>query len=583
MSEQSGSEPTVPQAGEPVAPPPSDPEPSVPPPAPPAPLVAWDAPATLPPSPLVEWAPPSAAPPGGGAEGTYADAPPFTVGALLSDTFARYGADFLRLFIVAAATSGLSWLSSFASLPAPGSSPFVRPTGFVDVSGILGLVSFVIGLVGSATIFALAEGGPGLPFTRGIRRGIERAGWVFLTSLILVVAFIAVFLLALIPTALLAIMSPSLAIIPILLLVLVFIWASLRLSLALPANVADNLNSIEAVKLSWRVTRPAAVWGRILAAAFLFGLLFVPAAIGSMLLVFPAMFGAMFGSTTGGLPVSVVFLVPAIVFAIFTPLTALLSFSAYRRLVPPFQPSWTALPAPPAPPAVAAVSAVPVVPVAPPFSPPPGAPPPEALAAPAATAAAAPAATAPEPPAATAAAADAATALATPTAPRFHVPRLGTAGKALLALVVLADLAGVVAIPYGLGEMERFVRDFRGFPGFSPGTGLPNNDSFVAPGLVTFSSDVDLDACTAAFPFFIASPTSEVKWLAIPRTRVTPQDEVFVRITRDGRELETTLQDPGTYECLGSEEPIADLHSGVYTYELIVNGSSGASGTLIVQ
>jgi hypothetical protein len=64
---------------------------------------------------------------------------------------------------------------------------------------------------------------------------------------------------------------------------------------------------------------------------------------------------------------------------------------------------------------------------------------------------------------------------------------------------------------------------------------------------------------------------------------MTAQDEVFLRITRDGQELETTLQEPGESDCIGSEEPIANLQSGVYTYQLIVNGSNSAIGTLVVQ
>ena len=567
MTEQGGPEPTVPQ--------PDTPEPARPEAAPPEPLVAWDAPAaaaapTAPPpaAPLVAWGPPATTPPGGASAGNYAEGPPpFTVGALLSDTFARYGADLARLFLVSLVATGVSWLSSFASLPAAGSNPFVRPTGFVDVSGILGLVSFVLGIAGGSTLFALADGGRSVGLARAVRRGVERAGWLFLTYLLLGLAFFVIFLIAFIVIGLFAVMRSGLVVVPFIALFVVVIWFGIRVVLAMPATVADNLNSIEAIKLSWRVTKPTGVWARLIAAAFLLGLLFVPAAFGTMLLVFPAMFGSMFGTAGAAVPLSLVILLPALVFSIFTPLTSLLLFSAYRRLVPPFQPSWTgSQPPPEGPPSppVAAVASTAIDRTAP------------------AVETTAPAIDA-TPPAFETTVPAVAEPPATTSTPTFRVPRLGTAGKALLALALVADIAGVLAIPAGIGEMARFFRDFHGFPGFTPGTGLPNGGGFAVPGQVTFSADVDLDTCTASFPLFVASPSSQVKWMAIPKNRVMPQDEVFLRISRDGQELDTTFQVPGTYDCIGSEEPISDLQSGVYTYQLFVNGTTSATGTLIVQ
>ncbi len=136
---------------------PQPPAAAVPPGAPPVPPGAPPAP---PAAPLVPWDAPAAAAPvlvsGGGSYG--GEQPPFTVGALLSDTFARYGADLLRLFVISLVASALSWVSSFIAPMTAG--PLGRPTGFVDVSGLLGLLSFVVGFVGSSTTFALAEGGP---------------------------------------------------------------------------------------------------------------------------------------------------------------------------------------------------------------------------------------------------------------------------------------------------------------------------------------------------------------------------------------------------------------------------------------
>jgi hypothetical protein len=587
-----GSEPTVPRSSEPAAPDvsqppeppllppqpaaPSDPA-GPPPPTPPAPLVAWDAPASPPPAeppaapPLVAWAPQPPAPIAATA-GAYADGPPaFTVGAILSDTFARYGADFLRLFVVAAVPTAISLLSSFASLPAPGTNPFLRPTGFVDTRGILSLVTFIVGIVGGAALIALAEGGRGLPLMRAIRRGAERAGWLFLTTLLLGLGFVLLFVVAAIPILLLAVIKPVLVIVPFVALLLIVIWAALRVSLAFPATVADNLNAIEAIKLSWRITRPAGVWGRILGAYVLLGLLFVPASFGTGLFILPAMFSAMFGEGSGTIPLPVLLLFPAIVLSVFTPLTSLLTYSAYRRLVPPLQPSWTvraaatALPAAVAPPVAMDITAA-TLPAA---SLDPGTAPSldPATAVP-------PAPVAPPPASPTA---------ATPSTPAFRVPGFGTAAKGLLALAIAADVVGVVAIPFGVSEMVRVFRDFHGFPGLAPGTGLPGANGVVQPGRVVFARNVDLEACTAASPVFLATSSSNVEWLATPQLPVTTDDEVFLRISLNGDVLETTLQDPAAYRCVGSDVAIPDLQGGVYTYDLIVDGSVSATGTLLVQ
>ncbi len=560
-------------------PPPGDPQA-----APATPLVAWEAPVTVAPATAA-----SAATYGGGQ-------PSFTVGALLSDTFARYGADLPRFLLVSLVASGLSWLTSFA---APlRSNPFEQPTGFVDVSGLLGLLSFVAGIVGSSTMLALAEGGPGIPFGRAFRRGIERSGWLFLTSLVMGAAFIALFLVALIPIGLFALISPVLIVVPMLALFAVFLWAGLRLMLALPANVADNRNSIEALKVSWHATRPTGVWGRLLGTSLLLGLLVAPAAFGTLLFVLPGIFSTMF---SGGVP-TLYLLVPAVVFTLLTPLSLLLAFSAYRRLVPPLQPSWTVLPTTPAA-------------AAPPPSPTdPGAGP-EAGIAPAAVRAAlgggAPATVAPaavnpvavspgagEPAVVDDAAVDDAAvdnaavddavahdAALQPSAATFRVPRMGTAAKALLALILVFDVAGLAAIPYGISELARITRDgIPGFPGF-PGPGGPGDpllNGAVAPGNIEFGRAANPGSCTldAQSPF--GDRGDRMAWLAMLQQAVVPTDEVFVRVTLDDTVLETTLQEPGTYDCLIGETPPAGLRAGMYLYEVIVNGIVVARGTLFV-
>jgi hypothetical protein len=175
----------------------------------------------------------------------------------------------------------------------------------------------------------------------------------------------------------------------------------------------------------------------------------------------------------------------------------------------------------------------------------------------------------------------------TPSAPPFSVPPLGIAAKALLALILAFDIAGIAAIPYGVSQMQELFRN--GFPGFPGGPGSPTVPCFpgengeVFPGEVTFGVGADIDTCTIRFPLFVATASTEVEWIASLERSVTPQDEVFLRVTRDGRELDTTLQEPGAYDCLGSETGATDLVQGVYTYEVLVNGSVEATGSLFVQ
>ena len=546
MTEPSGTEPTAPQPDAPGASPgPVEAPLAEPPPARPfasnsdgssaaTPLVPWEAPAPVP----ARSATDVGAYPGG--------RPAFTIGALLSDAFARYGADVLRLLVIAAGASLLGWLSSFATPPI-GSDPFTQPRGS-EASGLLSLLGFVEGMITTSAMFAIADAGPAVPFGPVIRRAVNRAGWVFLATIILAALLILLGIAGVIVAVLFGLITPALAIVPIIALIVVFIWVSVRLTLALPAVVADGYDSIEALKLSWRITKPTGVWLRLFGASLLLGLLVAPVAIGSALLVLPAMFSAD--------RQLLLLLLPAISGAVLAPLTALLAYSAYRRLVVPHAPRWTELP----PPSTSSSSS--------PSSPSPPPPPPPPAASPIETRA--PASDAPH-----------------EAAPGFTVPRFGTAAKGLLALVLAFDVAGVVAIPYGFAQMEQVFRN--GFPGFprSPGSptvpGLTGNDGEVFPGEVAFGAVADVEACTIAFPLFVASPTTEVEWVAALEDPPTPQDEVFLRVSRDGREVDTTLQVAGSSGCLGSETAVSGLVRGIYTYEILVNGSVEATGSLFVQ
>jgi hypothetical protein len=300
------------------------------PPAGPRPPVAWGA-ADAPAAPPVAWAaPPSPAPIAG--IGSYAGGPPrLTVGALLSDVFARYGADPVRIVALAAGPSLLSLLSTLLFNPALGPS---RSVGFVP---LVSLVLVVVSLVSAAATLALLDGGPSVPLAKAISRGFQRSGWLVLAAILMVLAFLVVGIVLLLVfgifVGVLFFATRAFAVVFILYLLFLptILWLFIRVALSLAAVVVDNLNAIDGITLSWRITRRWGVSLRILAAELLLFLLLVPAAIGSSLL-----------QLTGFGPGALISLV---VLAVVSPLGSILIYSAYRRLVPPFWPPWVGIPA----------------------------------------------------------------------------------------------------------------------------------------------------------------------------------------------------------------------------------------------
>jgi len=310
---------------------PVDAPPATPPPDPPVPPVAWNqAPPPAAPVPPVAWAPPPPPVSYLGIGQYQGGPPPFTVGALLSDAFARYGADPFRLFVIAFVGSALNYLLALQGTPTDG-----RAAGG---SSLLSLLGAVLGLVTATTTLAMLEGGPTLPIARALRRGVQRIGWFLLTGILLGIAAVVVALVLgifLVAFAL-ADRSGGLVVLVAIAFVPVLIWLFTRVSLAIPATVVDSLSSIDAIKLSWRVTRPAGIWLRLVGCGLVLGLLLAPAAIGAGLLQLAAIWGS-----------KPQLIVPAALFAAaLSPLSSSLLYSAYRRLVPPFWPPWVGMPAP---------------------------------------------------------------------------------------------------------------------------------------------------------------------------------------------------------------------------------------------
>lgn len=516
--EAPGDEAVAPPAAAPAAAPP----PATPPPATP-PTVAWGA-----------APPPQHAPDVGQFDGGN---PPFTVGALIAETFARYGADPIRLLVV---SLGPAIFSSAITSIAPTSAAAINPSA-IGLSFLLSLLSLVVTLVGTATLFALADGGRAIPLLAAFERGVARSGWLFLTLFALGFGgFLAVLAIA-IPSVFL-IATRTLAVVAFFVFLagfLVFGWAIVRLTLVIPAVVVDNLNTTQALRRSWKITRRAGVWLRLLGSLFLVGLLVSPASILAGLLVFT------------DLPRPVLLIAESLVLAFLAPVSALLLYSAYRRLVPP-PGGLDALPAAPWP-AIAIED-------------------PAAASGPALAPGAAPVAAAPLVPA--------------PAGPRFNAPRLGTAGRAILVLAIVLGIGGIASVPYGMGRFlaGRLTVPGGGFPGFPNVPGFPGIPAAgaVPRGTVAFGTSSNLSNCTVQGQTTFLPAGGQGVWIAALTRQATLGDEVRLRIIVNGTQRSDELQNPGIFECLGTERLETGIAPGTYTFEVLLNGQIDSRGTLVV-
>jgi hypothetical protein len=247
--------------------------------------------------------------------------PEFSIGAILSDAFARYAADPIRLYLVALPPAIASLVGG---LIVGSEAPDLASIGryLIDVL-VFGLAAVAVGLLGTSVTFALLEIGPEGDAAAAIGRGVERVGWLLATWILIALAILAVSAAAVIPAVLTFPSIGPLSFVLGFLAVLVAIWLGLRLFLAVPAVVVDRLNAFEAIRLSWAVTRPTAVWLRLLGALIVLGLLVAPASFfaGAIGLV-----GPLAGAPAVLLGVAGV--------ALISPLASALYHAAYRRLVP---------------------------------------------------------------------------------------------------------------------------------------------------------------------------------------------------------------------------------------------------------
>jgi hypothetical protein len=159
--------------------------------------------------------------------------------------------------------------------------------------------------------------------------------------------------------------------------------------------------------------------------------------------------------------------------------------------------------------------------------------------------------------------------VAAATAPgAFVAPRMGTGGRAILGISIALAIIGLVSVPWAVGQLIAGQLDL-------PGPGVMGDPR------VEFGSSANLAACTISGETTFFGPDDQMVWLAHFPRRVTPADEVRVAVLRDDVELVDEVQNRGTYDCLGAEDPVLDIEPGFYEFRVYLNGDLVASGSFL--
>lgn len=477
-----------------IAPPPTDATPTV---APVAPSMVEP--------PIVAWEPPSDAPPP-------ADGWPtgITIGGVLSDTFARYAADPIRIFLVGLVPALITFLAAAGT-----------GTSFP---------LFLLSLLSTSVILVLADRGPRASLRYAARLGLRRVGWLLLTAIVL---GLVVVLIAGIPLNLiLAVFGPSpvVAGFLILLLAIAIAWVFMRLILAIPAVVVDDVNTSGGLGRAREATRSRFAVPSLIVVLVLVNVAALPIGLGA---------GALIVATK--IPSELILLVGGVLVAIVAPLGTIAQLSAYRRAFPPEpepppkqRPSW--LQNPVAEEAFAAtttaaaagpVSAVPL-----PTPPPVGAPIPSAESA--------------SPP-----------------------PAFGRVARGIAGLTGAIAILGVAAFAFAI------VSKVTGSLGTTAGN--------VPPGTVAFGSQGSLQSCSVFGQATTMRAKTDTVYIGHFRRPATSSDEVRLRVSFDGTEIINEVEKRGSYVCLGSDKPETDIEAGTYHFEMFLNNELTAEGTLTVQ
>jgi hypothetical protein len=155
----------------------------------------------------------------------------------------------------------------------------------------------------------------------------------------------------------------------------------------------------------------------------------------------------------------------------------------------------------------------------------------------------------------------------------FVAPVFGRAAKVLLGVTLAVAVVGVAAIPVTWQlVLDRFGTS-------APAAGDPNR---VAPGKVAFGTSSTPAACSVQGQRSTFASIEGFAWLAAMDTLVGPTDKVKLRLSQGGTVLGEVDQPSGPYLCLGPLERETDFPTGVYLFEVVVNGQVRASGTVTI-
>jgi len=242
--------------------------------------------------PAVTWQPPGPPPPG------------LTFGGILSDAFARYAADPIRIFAVFLGPSILS------IVVARQQSPTI----------LVGLLS----LLASSIVFVVADRGPAVRLGYAASVGVQRFGWLILTSFVIgALVFGITLIVGLVGAIVLGASKATILLVLIVIVVLALAWFASRLALALPAVVVDGLRANPAFERGRAATKKVSNAASVFFALVVVVLASVPAGLAT---------GAL--DVVSGAPAPLVWVLGGVLTGIVAPLGTLTLLSAYRRAYP---------------------------------------------------------------------------------------------------------------------------------------------------------------------------------------------------------------------------------------------------------
>jgi hypothetical protein len=100
---------------------------------------------------------------------------------------------------------------------------------------------------------------------------------------------------------------------------------------------------------------------------------------------------------------------------------------------------------------------------------------------------------------------------------------------------------------------------------------------------VVFGTSGNLRTRAVGNQMSVTAPFSPVVFMGHLTRAATPVDQVRLVITLDRTEVLNEVEQPSTFQCLGTDKLETDLGAGTYVVRMYVNEQVAAEGTLVVQ